>query len=269
MIKHLARRLLRVDLSSALHALEARVDALQRRVDRVSGELIATPYTSDPSLLKTTDDRGRPAIGYTAAAGETHADVYRGFEDIFRGSEDFIRERQRVYVGVIGARAPVLDVGCGRGEFLDLLRDEGLPAKGIDLDIGMVAHCREKGHDVEQAEANGYLASQPDGSLGAIFSAQMIEHLAYDDLLRFVELAHRKLTTGGVLIAETVNPHSIQAFKTFWVDLTHKAPIFPEVAVALCRLHGFASGIVIFPNGVGDLERDRIDQGEYAVVATR
>ena len=72
-----------------------------------------------------------------------------------------------------------------------------------------------------------------------------------------------------MLIAETVNPHSIQAFKTFWVDLTHRSPIFPEVAVAYCHLSGFAEAQVIFPNGTGDFEGDRRSQGEYAVVAIK
>ena len=76
-----------------------------------------------------------------------------------------------------------------------------------------------------------------------------------DKLLRFFALARRKLGPAGVLVVETVNPHSIPAMKTFWVDPTHEKPVFPEVALALCRLHGFGSARVVFPNGTGDLER--------------
>jgi len=266
--RRVLRPLLTAASSDRLNAIEARVDALRQRIELLSGQLVVTPYMADASLLQTSDDQGRPAIGYAADAIDRPGDVYRRFEDIFRGSEEFIRERQRVYLRAIGVRQPVLDVGCGRGEFLDLLRDAGVPAKGIDMDAGMVNRCSEKGHDVEQAEANAYLESVRDASLGAIFSAQVIEHLPYDELLRFFELSRRKLARDGVFIAETVNPHSIQAFKMFWIDPTHKTPIYPEVAVALCRLHGFASAIVIFPNGVGDLGRDRVEQGEYAVLAT-
>jgi SAM-dependent methyltransferase len=250
-----------------LDALEAQVDELRRRVDWLSNELAVSPYTAEP--LRTTDEHGRPAIGYSGSAADISPDVYRGFEDLFRGPETLVRERQRAYLPAIGTRQPVLDVGCGRGEFLDLLRDVGLASKGVDMDAGMVRRSREKGHDVTHADALAYLEEQPDGSLGAVFSAQVIEHLRYDELVRFFELSRRKLARDGVFIAETVNPHSMAAFKLFWLDPTHTLPIFPEVAVALCRLHAFASALVMFPNGMGEVERDRLEQVVYAVVAAR
>lgn len=239
-----------------------------RQLDRLDASLRAVPYVTDPALLRSVDPLGRETIGYQRRAG-TGSSVYRGFEDVFRGSENFIRSRQGTYLDFLGDREPVLDVGCGRGEFLDLLRERGIQAKGIDIDAGMVARCREKGHDVEETDLNDYLMGQADGTLGAIFAAQVIEHLPYDSLTRFLGLAYAKLADDGVLIAETVNPHSIQALKTFWVDLTHRSPIFPEVAVVLCGLHGFGSAFVVFPNGAGDLKRDLQEQGEYAVIARK
>ncbi|HEX9350224.1 MAG TPA: class I SAM-dependent methyltransferase, partial [Gaiellaceae bacterium] len=194
---------------------------------------------------------------------------YRGFEDIFRGPEEFIRERQRVYLDLIGTRQPVLDVGCGRGEFLDLLAEAGVEASGIDINEGMVAHCRKKGHEVELVDANAYLEAQPDDSFGAIFAAQVIEHMSYEALVRFFGLVRDRLAPGGVFIAETVNPHSIPALKAFWVDPTHRNPIFPEVAAALARVHGFEDGLIVFPAGTGELDEDRVTQGEYALVATK
>jgi SAM-dependent methyltransferase len=239
-------------------------------VERLVGPLRWQPYMAD-DRLRTTDAEGRPAIGYASGTFDQKSDsaVYRGFEDIFRGAEAFIRKRQRVYLDVIGSRQPVVDVGCGRGEFLDLLRERGLAAKGVDRDAAMVAHAAKKGHDVEQADLVDYLTRQPDESLGVVFCAQVIEHLEYEELLQFLRLSRRKLARDGLLIAETVNPHSLAAFKTFWVDLTHKIPIFPEVAVALCGLTGYDSAVVLFPNGRGELEADRLEQGEYAVIAAR
>ena len=114
-----------------------------------------------------------------------------------------------------------------------------------------------------------WLAAQPEMSLGAIFSAQVIEHLSSTDLTRLFELAERALKPGGVLIAETVNPHPIASFKAFWVNLTHTSPIFPEVAVVLCGLAGFGSAEVVFPLGGGQLDEDRWTQGEYAVIARK
>ena len=133
----------------------------------------------------------------------------------------------------------------------------------------MVGRSREKGHEVEQADGLEYLAAQPDASFGVIFAAQVIEHLPYERLLGFLRLAERKLKPDGLLIAETVNPHPLNAFKAFWLDLTHAQPIYPEVAVTLCRLHGFGSAHVFFPGGSGDYEEDRREQPAYAVVASR
>jgi 2-polyprenyl-3-methyl-5-hydroxy-6-metoxy-1,4-benzoquinol methylase len=163
-----------------------------------------------------------------------------------------------------------LDIGCGRGEFLDLLREQQIEYAGIDLDPDMVERCRAKGHQlVEVADANSYLEKCADDSIGVIFCAQVIEHMPYEELLRFYDLGLRKLKPGGLFIVETVNPHSVPALKTFWVDLTHKHPIFPEVALALCKINGFESAYVFHPNGTGDVEVDRYETGEYAVVATK
>ncbi len=204
------------------------VNAVDEKVSRLWSEMHAEPYMSEPKALRTTDDQGREAIGFAGNQHSVSAEgVYRGFEDIFRGPEEFIRERQRVYLDLIGTRQPVLDVGCGRGEFLDLL------------------------------------------AFGAIFAAQVIEHMSYEALVRFFGLVRDRLAPGGVFIAETVNPHSIPALKAFWVDPTHRNPIFPEVAAALARVHGFEDGLIVFPAGTGELDEDRVTQGEYALVATK
>jgi len=240
--------------------------ALAGEVQLLRSHVEAIPYMAYPDLLRTRDDKGRAAIGYRGLTGDGAAG-YRGFEDIFRGDEEFIRERQRGYLELLRGHEPVLEVGCGRGEMLDLLQEAGLPALGIDVDAGMVERCRAKGHRAELVGGLEFLERQPVGEWGAIFAAQVVEHLKYDDLLALLRLAREKLKPGGVMILETVNPHSARALKTFWVDLTHEKPIFPEVAVALCRLQGFEEAIVVFPNGSGELERDLYTQGEYAVVA--
>ncbi len=254
-------------IEQRLAAIEATLRESAPRASQVWGALREPPYTSDPSLLRTRDPSGRPAIGFDEGALEGTG--YRGFEDVFRGGEDFIRERLRVYLDVVGSRAPVLDVGCGRGEFLDLLAEAGIPATGIDTDEGMVARCREKGHSVERADAISWLEGRAEGEFGSIFCAQVIEHLSESELMSFLALSHRALAPGGVLIAETVNPHPIASFKAFWVDLTHTSPIFPEVAVVLCGITGFAAARVMFPAGTGELDDDLFTQGQYAVVARR
>ncbi len=90
-----------------------------------------------------------------------------------------------------------------------------------------------------------------DHSLGAVFAAQLIEHLPYSELLRFVRAARDKLVPGGLLVVETVNPHAAQALKNFWIDPTHRHPLFPETVIALCGLTGFAGAYVWHPQGIG------------------
>ncbi len=248
-------------------AASSHLEQLSQQLQALDNALYASPYMTDPALLHTMDGHGRASIGFSASPRDP-TDIYRGFEDIFRGPEDFIRERQRVYLPLVTSHAPILDVGCGRGEFLDLLAAAHISAIGVDSDASMVARCQAKGHRVIHTNALPYLRDGEPRSFGAIFAAQVIEHLPYDDLLDFLRLAKRALQPGGLLIAETVNPHALPAFKTFWTDLTHHNPIFPEVAVTLCRLTGYHTATVLFPNGTNDLEQDRRVQGEYAVIAT-
>ncbi len=234
--------------------------------DALVAAAAAEPYMADDRLGPKTD----PVLGATIGfrAGEDAGGGYRGFEDLFRGSEEMIRERQRIYLDLVAGREPVLDAGCGRGEFLDLLAARGIAFQAVDLDPGMVEHCHEKGHaGVEQGDLVEYLEGVAPGSLGAIFSAQVVEHLELDRLRRFLELGLTRLRPGGLLIAETVNPHSAAALKAFWVDPTHRHPLFPEAMLSLCALAGYAAGDVFAPTGSGDWSTDRTRAGEYALVA--
>jgi SAM-dependent methyltransferase len=228
-------------------------------------EMTALPYLADDSALHYTDARGRRRLGYRGGSGATP--VYSGFEDIFRGSEELIRERQRPYLEVIGNRGPVVDLGSGRGEMLSLLMEAGIEACGVDLDEGMVDRARALGAEVHHGDALEFLVKQADASLGAIFSAQFIEHLPTSMLPELLEIARAKLRPDGVFIAETVNPHSPRALKVFWIDPSHQHPLFPETMLALCRLTGFKDAEIMFPHGSDDLATDLRTCGEYAVVA--
>ena len=254
-------------LSEKLGGLVPRVEA----ADRLVAETRSLPYVAGSPFEIFEEPVAGRVQGYGRRNGDAeHAGTYDAFEDIFRGPEHFIRDRQRRYLDLLGDRGPVLDIGCGRGEFLDLLRERGLEYAGIDPDPDMVGRCRAKGHErVEVADANSYLEKCADDSIGTIFCAQVIEHMPYEELVRFYGLGLRKLQPGGLFILETVNPHSVPALKTFWVDLTHQHPLFPEVALALCEISGFESAYVFHPNGTGEVEVDRYETGEYAVVATK
>jgi O-antigen chain-terminating methyltransferase len=164
---------------------------------------------------------------------------YFAFESRMRGSSELIRERQSVYADGFRDAAPVLDIGCGRGEFLAILGEIGVEARGIDTDPDMVAHCRDEGLAVEQADASGYLTRLEDGSLGGIFCAHVLEHLEPRALFRVLELAAVKLGPSGLFVAETPNPLSLVALANFSADLSHERPLHPATLSFLARQAGF------------------------------
>ena len=227
----------------------------------------ARPASTHPAI-SFMDEHGHRALGFSAAAASDD-EGYRGFEDIFRGDEAHVRRTQEAYLDRFADAEWVLDLGCGRGEFLDALREQGITARGVDLDETMVARCREKGHEVELADAATALHALDDDSLPAAFAAQVVEHLSHAELTDFLGLLHRKLIPGGVAVMETVNPHNPAALKAFWTDTTHHHPLFPEVLLALCRLAGFDSGEVTFPEFTNDFDRDVYANRDYAVVAKK
>jgi O-antigen chain-terminating methyltransferase len=154
---------------------------------------------------------------------------YFAFEDLYRGDEDLIRHRQKEYLEYFRGRNNVLDVGCGRGEFLELLREHNISAKGVELGTDQYLLCKEKGLDVIQQDLFSYLESIPDESLEGLFSAQVIEHMTASDQLRYVGLAYQKTSQGSPVIFETINAQCVWAIvRSFFLDPTHVRPIHPE-----------------------------------------
>jgi O-antigen chain-terminating methyltransferase len=182
------------------------------------------------------------------AAGDQPDFDYFAFEARMRGSTADVRGRQQAYVDDFRDAAPVLDVGCGRGELLQLLREAAIEARGIDADADMVAYARGDGLDVEQADLVEYLERLEDGSLGGIFMGQVVEHLPPGVLVRSLELAARKLRPGGLLVAETINPLSPLALRHYFADLTHAQPLVPETLELLALQSGFAETEVRYLN---------------------
>jgi SAM-dependent methyltransferase len=199
---------------------------------------------------------------------------YFAFESKLRGRTESVRERQAIYVDDFRAAAPVLDVGCGRGELLALLRAAAVDARGIDPDPDMVAFARGEGLDVEQADAVSYLDSLADGSLGGIFMGQVVEHLPAPMLVRTLELAAQKLRADGVLVAETINPLSPLALRNYFADLTHAQPLVPETLELLAKQCGFRKVETRFlnsparPDGVEDRVAEILFAPlDYAIIA--
>jgi SAM-dependent methyltransferase len=181
---------------------------------------------------------GAPALSVPAAPA---ADAqYVAFENAFRGSRDDIRERLSDYVPMFEGLAPVVDLGCGRGEFLALLREAGIDARGVESNAHAAAECRAADLRVDDGDLVAYLAGQPTGSLGGVFAAQVAEHLPPPVLQAMLREAHRALRPGGLLILETVNPASAAGFFDVYIrDLTHERPLHPDTLRFLAAANGF------------------------------
>ncbi|HEV3228267.1 MAG TPA: methyltransferase domain-containing protein [Solirubrobacteraceae bacterium] len=266
---------LEVFVSDMVAAVETLRQSAARSDDRVSQvawaatELRALPYMAGEALDSFELEGLGRVLGFRDASPHPDADDYVAFEDVFRGPPGRVADAQRPYLAMVRDHAPVLDVGCGRGEFLELLAAEGIPARGVDVDAGMVAACAARGlSSVVQADANAYLEETEPGELGAIFSAQVIEHMPYDAWRRFLALSLETLKPGGVLIFETVNPHRVASMKTFWVDPAHCHPIFPEAALVVCRTVGFSSAWAFAPDR-RDFASDPFSSPAYAVLARK
>jgi O-antigen chain-terminating methyltransferase len=151
---------------------------------------------------------------------------YGRFAERFRGSEEYVRAGQQFYKPYFAGRSDVLDIGCGRGEFLEMMREMGVPARGIDLGDESVALCRHKGLDAEKADLFEYLDALPEASLDGIFCSQVVEHIAPDRLPAMIRLAASRLRRGGVIAIETPNPECLAIFAThFYLDPTHQRPV--------------------------------------------
>jgi SAM-dependent methyltransferase len=231
------------------------VDALSERADsataaRERAERLVRELEERLARLERRGVSGGVSAPVTVAAQPAAASVpdYFAFESRMRGSTESIRERQRRYVDDLRGQAPVLDVGCGRGELLGLLREAGVEARGIDADADMVAYTRGEGLEVDQADLVEYLGRIEEGTLGGIFMGQVVEHLPPATLVQALSLSARALRPGGVLIAETINPLSPIALRNYFADLTHAQPLVPDTLELLARQAGFAETEIRFLN---------------------
>lgn len=164
---------------------------------------------------------------------------YFVFEERYRGSRADIKGRQTVFLKYFDGCRKILDIGCGRGEFLEILRDQGVVGLGIDVDEDMINFCRSRGLDVEMIDAMTYLDRLEDKSLDGIFIDQVVEHLEPDYSIRMLGLCYRKLIYGGVIVVETVNPLSFFSLANFYIDMSHKRPVHPETLKFLLGAEGF------------------------------
>jgi O-antigen chain-terminating methyltransferase len=228
----------------ALAARERRMDAAMSALRAGQDELRTSVAAAHQALLELSR-RARPdaASAGHAVAGGTDDPLrhrYIGFEDRFRGPSESIRAALADYVPIFDGAGDVLDLGCGRGEFLSLLAERGVSARGVDANAAMVEACRGQGLDASEGDALAYLRALPDASLGGLFAAQLVEHLEPAHLTGLLEAAFEKLRPGAPIVLETINPACWFAFFESYVrDITHVRPLHPETLRFLLVASGF------------------------------
>lgn len=252
--EEIGRRLVASDERFALLRREV-VDQAQR-LARLLEELRGAQTT--PAAAPAPIETGR-------ALSDQYLALYAALENEVRGARPDAQARRKVYLPFLPRDGAVVDLGCGRGEWLELLRNEGIAAHGVESNRLMAAECRERQLDAEQAETLEYLARTADGSLGAVTVLRLVEHLAFPELVRLLDEVSRVLRPGGTAIFETPNPENILvASRDFYRDPSRRHPIPAEALRFLVESRGFGSVQVLFLNP-GDESERLVEDGESAV----
>ena len=264
-------------LAETQHELRKDVERLKQMTDTLREEnAYLRKQMADHSLLRPAEPtQGADAIDYVS------------FEDTFRGSREGVMAHFEPFVEIFVRAAEgggrVLDIGCGRGEMVELLMARRVDVLGIDLNPAMITFCQANNLPAQVGDAQGYLETVADASLAGIFMSQVIEHLDTPAWMSFLQLAHRKLRPGGKLLIETINPGSFYALAlAFFKDLTHLRPIHPETLQFVMKAKGYqdVEVLMLSPHpAMAELEgKDALSRAlaesvlghmDYAVLGTR
>lgn len=233
------------DVVVQLEELTEKIDIAFSRLSSLQRGLAMESKSSIQQKEKTVTPDLETIPTLDRLAAET---VYAAIEDKLRGSSEEIKNRQSSYIKFledVPTGKDVVDLGCGRGEFLDLLSKSGIDSLGIDSSAIAVAECQEKGFEVKHLDVLDYLTSCEDASLRAVVSFQVLEHLSFPALLRVFAESFRVLVPGGLFLAETPNGANLAVGgSTFWLDHTHVRPLHPELLQHLAEFYGFANARV-------------------------
>ena len=228
-------------------------NAYSVRVLNQQARLINQLYRKDQSLVERIKILEEEVASFekkkTIEEEAFNNDWYLNFENHFRGEESTIRQRLLLYVPYFSGLSKVVDLGCGRGEFLSIMSENGIKACGVDMNEAMVNICLKKGLKVYHEDCLEFLEAQKDESIEGIFASQVIEHLSLGQLRKLVHLSYKKLSPNGVLILETVNPMALGVFcYGFYIDPTHIKPVHPAMLRFMAKQEGFSHAEVNFIN---------------------
>jgi len=228
-----------LELVGALAALQREVEQLRARQAR-SDRKIAT---MNAALMAQRWRQSRTNVAQVSNLPESPVsgptvDTFL-LENELRGPREVLLQRQKAYLDYFRDADKVVDIGCGRGEFVELLEAEGIPVWGVDVDPDMADCCRELGLPVTRADGVDYLADLEDESLGGVFLARVVEHLSPEEAACLFQHCWAKLRAGGVFIVETINPECPAALAAFHDNPTRLRPVPAELLRFLFETHGF------------------------------
>jgi SAM-dependent methyltransferase len=239
------------DLTDAVTALRAEVAEARSDLAGVAAKQDLIFRTAREGLAAQGLDTGQ-LTELTRELSTGFEQLYEDLEDHFRGTREEVQAKLEPYLADITATTvggPVIDVGCGRGEWLEMLRDAGIEAYGVDINAVVVERCVAQGLDVREADALVHLREIPAGTARAITSFHVAEHLSLDTLVGLVDAALLALAPGGVLVFETPNPTNVNVgAASFYLDPTHLKPLHPQFLQFLVTQRGFASAEVRYLN---------------------
>ena len=227
--------------------IENKIEKLQENINYFSYKLRKARHDSINSGEDIVKVKSENSDSISIEPDEKDRMDYFLFENKFRGTLKEIRENQIQYLKYYSGKKNVLDIGAGRGEFLELLNENNISNKGIDVYQDFVDYCQEKGLDVENADALSYIKSLENNVLGGIFMSQVAEHLDNNYLFDLIEESYRKLENGAYFIAETPNPRVLSIFtNSFYLDPTHVKPVHPETFKFILEYVGFKEVSILY-----------------------
>jgi 2-polyprenyl-3-methyl-5-hydroxy-6-metoxy-1,4-benzoquinol methylase len=254
---------LKKQVEGALNEFKMRI----QRAERLAGIF---PRAPDPAAR----------VGATAELPSQPFDYFL-FENRFRGGITEIKRRQAIYLDCFQGKKAVVDLGCGRGEFVELLAEHGIQVVGVDSNKDMVDFCRDRGLWVHLADAFDYLGGIAQASLDGISALQLVEHISFDQIRKLISLCGQTLKPTGVIVVETVNTNCPQALANFYLDPTHIRPVLAETLrfileqgpfeVKFLRLSSPVAGAEVKQvlDMTAGITQDIVHYQDYAVVAVR